>query len=128
MTRQERVELDHFDVRRLVMPIWAAATILISMVMTTGAVLSLYFSLIGKIDEMQRNVSSLLESVAKATSTAEAALTAKDLDNWCLKAQIVNNNWRCPLVTSDGTVALPPTPASRQPPYRPRQRINAGAN
>lgn len=126
MTRQDRIDMDHLDVRRLVVPIWAAVTILVSMIMTTGAVVALYFSLIGKIDEMQRNISSLLESVAKATSTAEAALTGKDLDNWCLKAQIANNGWRCPIVASDGTVVLPPSPP--RPVYRPRQRIEAKSN
>lgn len=121
-----RHEVDHLDVRRLVVPLWAVVTLILSMIGTTAAVVGIYFTLVGKIDDMQRNVTTLLTAVDRVTQTAEAALTSRDLDNWCLKAQIANTNWRCPTVGADGTV-IPPHPRVPRQVQRNRQ-IETKAN
>lgn len=114
-------EVDHLDVRRLVVPLWAAVTVLVSMVISTASVVGIYFTMMAKIDDMQRNVTSLVIAVERVTATAEAALTARDLDNWCLKAQIANANWKCPVVGADGLVLTPgPRPPQPRTTIRPR--------
>ncbi len=101
-------------------PLWFVVASVLSMIATTASVVGIYFTLVGKIDDMQRNVTTLITAVDRVTQTAEAALTAKDLDNWCLKAQIANANWRCPMVGSDGTVVLPQSRPVRSFIQRPR--------
>ena len=119
-------EMDHLDVRRIVVPLWAAATLTLSMIASAVAVVGLYFSVMQKIDTMQANVVSLVAAVERASQTAEAALTGKDLDNWCLKAQITNPGWRCPVVGSDGLIVTTQRMQRITPP-RPRP-VEAKAN
>lgn len=122
-----RQEVDHLDVRRLVVPLWFVVTLILSMIATTASVVGIYFTLVGKIDDMQRNVTTLLSAVDRVAQTADAALTSRDLDNWCLKAQIANTNWRCPIVGADGTV-IPPQPQVRIRPAIRSRPIETKAN
>lgn len=116
------VPVDHLDARRLVVPLWASVIVAIAMVGSAATVVGLYMNITYKLEILQGNIASLSSKISDITEATKAALTAQDLENWCLKAQIANSNWRCPVITTDGAIGIVATPRPRPAlaPARPR--------
>lgn len=88
----------HIDVRRLGLSLWDMVPLIVCVV----SVVALYFSITKQIDDLKGSVTSAVESLKEVR---ESSIAKSEFDNWCLKAQIVNPNWRCPLVSGNGTIA-----------------------
>ena len=68
----------------------------------TGAIalvggVSAYYSIISKIDKLEISLSQHAKTMESIKALADEAVNGSDLLAFCLKAQIVNRGWVCPL-------------------------------
>ena len=102
MTRNKHPE-DGTGVLQIVMKVIGVA--ITATVALVGAV-SAYFNIIGKIDGLQRDLAQQADAIRSIKNLADEAVNANDLLAFCLKAQITNKGWVCPLASVE-TVKAP---------------------
>lgn len=76
----------HVDAKRIVISGWAAAVIVGSAISTTVVGVGTYYQITWKLDAVARKVDTLTTDV----------VTKADLENWCLRAAMLNKGWQCP--------------------------------
>ena len=72
----------------------------------TGAIalvggVSAYYSIVAKIDKLEISISQHAKTMESIKALADEAINAGDLLAYCLKSQIANRGWVCPLANVD---------------------------
>lgn len=109
------------DASTIVAPVAKMLAIGVSVAMLIVGALSAYYSLLGRmdrIDDRMQAQTETLKSLANSISTlATQALTAQDLNAFCLQAQIANQKigFRCPFTAQEPEPKRPLAPRVGQP-------------
>ena len=109
MTKKQHLDGNGTNVLAIVMKVIGVA---ITATVAIVSAVSAYFNIIGKIDRLELALAQQAKTMASIKAAADDAINSNDLLAFCLRAQISNKGWVCPLgeqVKAPRRIAKQPT-------------------